>query len=67
MSAAHLCGAIYSPSGELLYIDTSSDEANAWRVYLGWPDEEEIEAAKAKGLRFRQVTVPPIPEAAVSQ
>jgi len=43
--------AIIFPTG---YIVTGSDlqsEADAWRVALGWPDTEEIEAQKKRGTR----------------
>lgn len=33
----------------LYYIGLHESEADAWRVSLGWPDEEEIVAKKAIG------------------
>lgn len=39
---------VVKPEG-LAYIGLHEDEASAWTVYLGWPDAEDIAAAKAKG------------------
>lgn len=36
--------------------------ADVWRVGLGCPDEQEIEAAKARGCRVVRVTIEEIEE-----
>lgn len=50
-------GVYHEPSQQLYYIGLHDNEADCWKVYLGWPDEEEIEAAKAHGLRVRMLRV----------
>lgn len=41
----------------LAYIGLHSDGPEAWRVYLGWPDDAEIADAKARGLIALPLTV----------
>ena len=40
----------------LAYIGLHSDEADVWKVFLGWPDADDIEAAKDRGLRVLPLT-----------
>jgi hypothetical protein len=42
--------AIIGPGGVVADSDFQ-DEAAAWRVVLGWPDADDIAAAKARGFR----------------
>lgn len=41
----------------LAYIGLHEDEAGCWRVYLGWPSQEEIDDAKRRGLACLSLTV----------
>lgn len=41
----------------LAYIGLHEDEADVWKVWLGWPHPDDIEAAKRRGLRVLPVTV----------
>ena len=41
----------------MAYIGLHVDETDAWRVFLGWPDQEEIDDAKALGLRVLPLTI----------
>jgi len=41
----------------LAYIGLHANERDVWTIYLGWPDQSEIEEAKAKGLRCVSLTV----------
>jgi hypothetical protein len=42
----------------LVHIGLYSDEARCWQIFLGWPDQEEIEwYKKEKGLRVIPLTV----------
>lgn len=43
--------AIIKPNGDILLDSTFEYEADAWRVALGWPDDQEIEEAKKNGFR----------------
>jgi hypothetical protein len=38
-------------------VQYGGDEADAWRVALGWPSDEEIAHAKAQGARAFQVEI----------
>lgn len=49
--------AMIYPDGKILADSTFRDEAHVWRIGLGWPDKEEIEAAKKKGHRAEQVEI----------
>ena len=40
-----------------LFLSLARCEEAMWTWYLGWPDEDEIAAARAKGLRVTMVTV----------
>ena len=48
---------VIRPDGSVLVDSHFKNEANAWQVALGWPDDEEIEEAKAKGYRAEFMTV----------
>lgn len=39
------------------YLGLHTDEADCWRVALGWPRDEDIEAAKMAGRRVYPATV----------
>lgn len=41
----------------MAHIGLYENEADCWRVYLGWPDQEEIEFAKSKGLVVLPLTI----------
>jgi hypothetical protein len=43
--------AVIGPDGSLVADSTFPDAESAWRIVLGWPTRDEIEAAKAKGYR----------------
>lgn len=43
--------AVERPGRSELYVQQGGDEAEAWRVALGWPDDDEIAYAKAHGAR----------------
>lgn len=49
--------AVIWPDGSVLADSTFRNEAHAWRVALGWPDEKEIEIAKSKGYKARRVKI----------
>jgi hypothetical protein len=34
----------------MLHIGLYSDEKDCWKIFLGWPGDEEIEDAKKRGL-----------------
>jgi hypothetical protein len=40
-----------------LHVEDCADEATVWRHALGWPDEEEIAHAKARGARAFRVRI----------
>jgi hypothetical protein len=41
----------------LVYIGLHDSEDDTWKVYLGWPSEEEIIKAKENGLEHVTLTV----------
>jgi hypothetical protein len=41
---------VFNCDGKLMYIGLHDNEEDCWRVYLGWPDQAEIDDAKARGL-----------------
>lgn len=41
----------------LAYIGLHDGEDDVWRIFLGWPDQAEIDAAKARGLKVLPLTV----------
>lgn len=41
----------------LAHIGLYTDEADCWKVYLGWPDDEGIADAKTRGLKVVPLTV----------
>jgi hypothetical protein len=50
--------AIYDPRDILMYVARDDEkEADAWRVYLGWPGPDEITDAKKRGFRCLRVYV----------
>ena len=40
-----------------LYVQFGGDEADAWKVALGWPDAKKIARAKARGARAFPVEI----------
>ena len=48
---------VIRPDGSVLVDSHFKNEATAWQVALGWPDDEEIEEAKAIGYRAEFMTV----------
>jgi hypothetical protein len=48
--------AIIFPDGKIVAGSDFKDEAHAWQMVLGWPDEEEIERAKQEGYKAVRVT-----------
>jgi hypothetical protein len=46
---------VVAPDG-VFYIGLHEDEAGAWRVALGWPDDEEIAEKKRSGWYAAQAT-----------
>jgi hypothetical protein len=44
-----------------ILVDSFRDEAEVWKVALGWPDADDIEAAKDRGDRVVRVRIA-IPE-----
>jgi len=51
------CWAYISPTGNVIADSTFESEAVAWRIGLGWPDEEEIQRAKKRGARVVRVKI----------
>jgi hypothetical protein len=49
--------AVVWPDGRILADSTFKDEAHAWQIALGWPDDVEIEIAKRQGCRALLVTL----------
>jgi hypothetical protein len=49
--------AIIRPDGRVMADSDFKDEAHAWRVALGWPDDKEIAFAKRNGYRAERVEV----------
>lgn len=49
--------AMISPYGDVLADSKFKDENDVWQIVLGWPAQEEIDAAKAKGYFVTYVTV----------
>jgi hypothetical protein len=49
--------AIVWPDGRVLADSTFKDEAHAWMIALGWPDNQEIELAKSQGYKAVQITI----------
>lgn len=47
---------VVGPKG-LDWVGLAENEADAWRVALGWPHEEEIADAKARGWYVAEATV----------
>ena len=43
--------AFISPDNQICIDTTLADENSVWRVFLGWPDQEEINDAKLRGYR----------------
>jgi hypothetical protein len=58
--------AIIWPDGRILADSDFKDEAEAWQVALGWPDDKEISIAKRRGYKAAQVSIgiPPVPQPA---
>jgi hypothetical protein len=49
--------AIYDGAARLVFLALASCEDDVWRWHLGWPDAEDIKAAKRRGLRASRVDV----------
>jgi hypothetical protein len=49
--------AIIWPDGKILADSDFKDEAHAWHIALGWPDDKEIAIAKRKGFKARKVRI----------
>jgi hypothetical protein len=49
--------AVYDHESILMYIGLHWDEEDCWRIFLGWPSDEEIKDAKERGLRVYPVKV----------
>lgn len=45
------------PDGTVLVDNRFLNEADTWKIALGWPTEQEIEEAKKRGMRVCKVTV----------
>ena len=43
--------AIIRPNGDVVLDSAFKTARDAWEVVLGWPAEDEIDAAKAEGYR----------------
>ena len=41
----------------IVHIGLYIDENECWKIFLGWPDEEEIQWHKDQGLRVIPLTV----------
>lgn len=41
----------------LAYIGLHENEADCWRIFLGWPDDAEIASAKKSGLVCLPLTI----------
>ena len=40
-----------------VHIGLYANEADCWKVYLGWPDDAEIADAKERGLKVLPLTI----------
>ena len=49
--------AIFNKHDALIFLALARTEDTVWCWHLGWPAREEVDAAKAKGLRCVRVTV----------
>lgn len=47
----------------MVHIGLYADEADCWKTWLGWPDREEIEEAKAQGYVVLPLTLSYTPPA----
>jgi len=50
--------------GRVVYLGLHPNEEDCWRIFLGWPDDEEINQAKKRGYTCKRVSVvidPPTP------
>jgi len=52
-----ICYAFLSENGEIIADSGFNTAGSAWRVGLGWPDQNEIEDAKKRGAEVFQVTI----------
>lgn len=50
-------GWVVDRPGYPLYVQYGGDEAEAWKIALGWPSSEEIAHAKANGGRAFAVEI----------
>lgn len=49
--------ALIWPDGRMFVDTDGACPADCWKIGLGWPDGDEIEQAKAKGVRCAMVKV----------
>ena len=45
------------PDGSFVVDSSLTSESDAWQIALGWPDKDEIEAAKCAGWQVRRFYV----------
>ena len=57
MNAAIECYAYCSKDGDLIADSDFKTEGDAWRVGLGWPNEDDITQDKARGGRVFKVKI----------
>ncbi len=55
---------VYSPwallrGDDIFWLGMVKNESEAWQIALGWPSKEEIEDAKARGIRAMPVGIVP--------
>lgn len=49
--------AIVNKRGTFVFLALADNEDDMWRWHLGWPDDEDIAAAKKAGLRAVRVKI----------
>ena len=49
--------AIEDPQGRVYIDSTFKNEAHAWHIVLGWPDQSEVEHAKQRGYKAYQAQI----------
>jgi len=50
------CYVICGPKG-LAYVGLHEDEADCWRIFLGWPTVGEVKETKARGYYCAKATI----------
>jgi hypothetical protein len=48
---------IYNPDGKLCFVQIKGDEDDAWRIYLGWPNQDEIADKKKEGFHCQKIWI----------